>query len=129
LKNAWIKKGTPLLEKLFRIVSFVDNFKNDYRQVVKLSTRIRRIANILEPSKRKTSASVEKRLADYLKEINETLTKEEDASFVDNLNRYSKGFWKGLFTVYDHPILPRTNNDHELFFRTIKRRHRRITGL
>lgn len=39
------------------------------------------------------------------------------------------GFWKGLFTVYDHPILPRTNNDHELFFRTIKRRHRLIKGL
>lgn len=129
MKSAWIKKGTPLLEKLFRIVGFVDNFKDDYHQVVRLSTRIRRIANILEPSKRKTSASVEKRLAEYLKEINKTLTKEADAAFVDNLNRYSNGFWKGLFTVYDHPILPRTNNDHELFFRTIKRRHRRITGL
>ncbi|MCM2534132.1 hypothetical protein NDK43_19405 [Neobacillus pocheonensis] len=43
--------------------------------------------------------------------------------------RYSNGFWKGLFACYDHPILPRTNNDHELFFRRIKRRHRRITGL
>lgn len=129
MKSAWIKKGTPLLEKLFRIVSIIDNYKSDYRQVVRFSIRIRRIANILEPSKRKTSASVEKRLLEYLKEINQTLTKEEDAAFVDNLNRYSKGFWKGLFTFYDNPILPRTNNDHELFFRTIKRRHRRITGL
>lgn len=42
---------------------------------------------------------------------------------------YSKGFWKGLFACYDHPLIPRTNNDLELFFREIKRDHRRITGL
>ncbi|MCM2532277.1 hypothetical protein NDK43_07600 [Neobacillus pocheonensis] len=129
LKSAWVKKGTPLLERLFRIVGIVDNYTNEYRQVFRLSTRIRRIANILEPSKNKTSESVEKRLSRYLKEIEQTLTKGEDFLIVDNLKRYSKGFWKGLFTCYDHPILPRTNNDHKLFFRTIKRRHRRITGL
>ncbi|WP_391202783.1 hypothetical protein [Psychrobacillus sp. L4] len=94
-----------------------------------MNTRIRRISKILEPSKRKTSNSVRSRLASYLKETEAKLTKEEDAEFVDNLRRYSNGFWKGLFACYDHPILPRTNNDHELFFRRIKRRHRRITGL
>lgn len=129
MKSAWVKKGTPLLEKLFRIVSIVDNYKDDYRQVVRLSTRIRRITNILEPSKHKTSASVEKRLAQYLKETEKKLNKDEDKEFVDNLKRYSKGFWKGLFTCYDHPVLPRTNNDLELFFRGIKVRHRRTTGL
>ncbi|WP_391209475.1 hypothetical protein [Psychrobacillus sp. L4] len=114
---------------MFRIVSNVDSFQKEYQQVVRLNTRIRRIATILEPSKRKTSDSVRNRLAFYLKEIERKLTKEEDEEFVDNLKRYSKGFWKGLFACYDYPILPRTNNDHELFFRRIKRRHRRITGL
>jgi hypothetical protein len=93
-----------------------------------MHSRIKRITNILEPSKRKTSKSVQTRLSSYLKEIEKKLTKDEDAEFVDNLMRYSNGFWKGLFACYDHPILPRTNNDHELFFRKIKRRHRRITG-
>lgn len=129
MKSAWVKKGTLLLEKLFRIVSIVDNYKNDYRQVVRLSTRIRRITNILEPSKHKTSASVEKRLSQYINETEQKLNKDEDQEFVKNLKSYSKGFWKGLFACYDHPILPRTNNDLELFFRGIKVRHRRITGL
>lgn len=96
---------------------------------MRLNTRIRRIATILEPSTRKTSNSVRNRFASYLKEIEKKLIKEEDAQFVDNLKRYSNGFWKGLFACYDYPILPRTNNDLELFFRRIKRRHRRITGL
>jgi hypothetical protein len=34
-----------------------------------------------------------------------------------------------MFTCYDHPFIPRTNNDWELFFDEIKRNHRRITGL
>lgn len=129
MKSALIKKGTLLLKKLFRIVSFVDNYKEDYQQVTRQFTRIRRITNILEPSKHKTSASVEKRLSQYINEIERVLNKKEDEDFVDNLKRYSKGFWKGLFTCYDHPILPRTNNDLELFFRGIKVKHRRITGL
>lgn len=129
MKIAWIKKGPLALERLFRIVSNVDNFRKDYQQTVRLHTRIRRIANILEPSERKSSESVERRLCSYLNETKEKLNKEEDAEFVDNLLRYSNGFWNGLFACYDHPILPRTNNDLELFFRRIKRRHRRITGL
>lgn len=52
-----------------------------------------------------------------------------DAEMVKNIKSYTKGFWKGLFTFYDHPIVPRTNNDHERFFRQTKTRHRRTTGL
>ena len=42
---------------------------------------------------------------------------------------YTRGFRKGLFTCYDHPHVPRTNNEHERFFRQTKTRHRRMTGL
>ena len=48
---------------------------------------------------------------------------------VDNVTRYSRGFWKGLFTCYDHYYIPRTNNDLEPFFHQTKAYHRRITGL
>lgn len=82
----------------------------------------------MEPSENKTSAWVENRLKQHLLQIEKDLNKDEDHAFVDNLLRYSKGFWKGLFTFYDHPQLPRTNNDLELFFRRSKVRHRRITG-
>jgi hypothetical protein len=58
-----------------------------------------------------------------------TYTKEADQIMISNLKSYTKGFWKGLFTCYDHPHVPRTNNDHERFFRKTKTRHRRMTGL
>ncbi|MBP1988693.1 hypothetical protein [Paenibacillus eucommiae] len=61
--------------------------------------------------------------------VKETYTQESDAPMVDNLFRYSKGFWKGLFICYDHYYVPRTNNDLEQFFRQTKACHRRITGL
>ncbi|MGW9570570.1 hypothetical protein [Paenibacillus terrae] len=48
---------------------------------------------------------------------------------VENFERYTTGFWNGLFACYDTPYLPRTNNDHERFFRRTKIRHRRMTGL
>ncbi|WP_144463771.1 hypothetical protein [Siminovitchia fortis] len=82
----------------------------------------------MEPSENKTSSWVESRLKKYLSQIEKDLNREDDLAFVDNLMRYSKGFWKGLFTFYDFPLLPRTNNDLELFFRRTKVRHRRITG-
>jgi hypothetical protein len=58
-----------------------------------------------------------------------TYTETDDAPMVDNVLRYTKGFWNGLFTCYDENYLPRTNNDLEQFFRQTKANHRRITGL
>jgi CRP-like cAMP-binding protein len=61
--------------------------------------------------------------------VEQNYTEEQDQFMVQNLMKYTKGFWKGLFTCYDHPYIPRTNNDHERFFRQTKTRHRRMTGL
>jgi hypothetical protein len=68
-------------------------------------------------------------MAHVLEWLKKTYTKEDDATMVDNVTRYSRGFWKGLFTCYDHYYIPRTNNDLEQFFRQTKACHRRITGL
>jgi hypothetical protein len=97
LENAWIKRGTSLLKKLFRIVSKVEGYAREYRKVRRWHKRIVQIALILEPAKHKTSQSVEKRLSQYLRETEKKLNKEEDVPFIVNLMKYSKGFWKGLF--------------------------------
>ncbi|WP_235191869.1 hypothetical protein [Paenibacillus sp. FSL R7-277] len=62
-------------------------------------------------------------------ELKRTNTRKEDREMVENFERYSHGFWAGLFAYYDTSYLPRTNNDHERFFRQTKTRHRRMTGL
>jgi len=97
LKNAWIKKGTPLLEKLFRIVRNVDNYKEDYQLVKRWDTRFKRIATIMEPSENKTSFWVENRLKQYLNQMEKELNRKEDQPFVENLLKYSKGFLERTF--------------------------------
>lgn len=57
-----------------------------------------------------------------------TLPLHHVTDILTNFVSYTKGFWKGMFTCYDYPHVPRTNNDHERFFRQTKTRHRRMTG-
>jgi hypothetical protein len=77
----------------------------------------------------KTSEIAEWELFQVLTWLQTTFTEENDAAMVNNVTHYSHGFWKGLFTCYDHYYIPRTNNDLEQFFRQTKACHRRITGL
>lgn len=37
-------------------------------------------------------------------------------------------FWPGLFHCYDQPLVPRTNNEMEIFYNQLKRQRRRNTG-
>lgn len=87
------------------------------------------IAAALEQGEDKTSETVEWEMTQLLAWLRQTYTHEEDAPMVANVLNYSRGFWKGLFTCYDHYYVPRTNNDLEQFFRRMKACHRRITGL
>lgn len=89
---------------------------------------IERIVIALEPAQQKTSSSVRKEMTQILKWLQVTYDRETDTSMIKNVESYTKGFWKGLFTCYDHAYIPRTNNDHERFFRQTKTRHRRMTG-
>lgn len=77
----------------------------------------------------KTSESVRWYMNLLLDWLKQTYTEADDAPMVENILRYTKGFWNGLFTCYDEYYLPRTNNDLEQFFRQTKSGHRRITGL
>lgn len=90
---------------------------------------LEQIAGLLEPDADKTSETVRWEMNALLEWMKQTYTKPDDAPMVDNLLRYTKGFWNGLFTCYDEYHLPRTNNDLEQFFRQTKANHRRITGL
>jgi len=89
---------------------------------------IHRIVKALEPSEHKTSHSVREEMTRILDWLRTTYARDVDSPMVKNIESYTKGFWKGLFSCYDHSYLPRTNNDHERFFRQTKTRHRRMTG-
>lgn len=118
-----------MFKGLFRIFCKIDSFQSHYDDVKRWFEPIHRIAQILEPAEKKTSEAVRDEMTQLLQWVEQTYTEEKDQPMVKNLKSYTKGFWKGLFTCYDHPHVPRTNNDHERFFRRTKTRHRRMTGL
>jgi hypothetical protein len=77
---------------------------------------ISHIAAALEPDDDKTSETAEWEMTQVLNWLKQTYTEENDAAMINNVTNYSRGFWKGLFTCYDHYYIPRTNNDLEPFF-------------
>jgi hypothetical protein len=128
LKDAWLKKGPLLLEKVIRIFSKLNEFQPAYEAVKRWQLPIQHAAQLMEPCDDQTSESVRFEMEHLLKWMEQTYTKTGDDVMVNNFRSYTKGFWKGLFTYYDAPHVPRTNNDHERFFRQTKTRHRRMTG-
>jgi hypothetical protein len=47
---------------------------------------------------------------------------------LEHFLKVTRSFWPGLFQCYDHPELPRTNNDLEQLFGSYRRHQRRVTG-
>jgi hypothetical protein len=127
--DAWIKKGTSLLKNVVRIFNKLNEFQQAYEEVKRWALPLHHVADILNPDADKSSDSVRFHLQHLLQWVEQAYTEQQDKPMVANLMSYTKGFWKGLFTCYDHPHVPRTNNDHERFFRRTKTRHRRMTGL
>ena len=85
-----------------------------YEAVSRWSLSLSYIAAALEPEADKTSEIAEWELKQVLDWLQQTYTEDSDAAMVENVIRYSRGFWKGLFTCYDDFYIPRTNNDLEL---------------
>lgn len=52
----------------------------------------------------------------------------EDQQVAEHIHQSFSSFWWGLFTCYDVPGLPRTNNELERFIRQIRMGHRRVSG-
>ncbi|HID61730.1 MAG TPA: hypothetical protein EYP49_03140 [Anaerolineae bacterium] len=75
------------------------------------------------------SASVAQQLNDYLDGLatSEDLS-EPSQAFLQHIQGVTERYTPGLFHCYDIEGLPRTNNDLESDFRSLKRRERRVTG-
>ena len=99
------------------------------KEIKRWSLPLQYVADILNPTEDQSRDTVRFHMQCLLYWVYLTYSNESDQLMVSNLKSYTKGFWKGLFTCYDHLHVPRTNNDHERFFRKTKTRHRRMTGL
>jgi hypothetical protein len=75
------------------------------------------------------SQQVATKLDTYLRQLEaQTDLPEQMAAWRDHLILILRRLWPGLFHCYDQPLLPRTNNDLEVFLGSLKRGRRRNTG-
>jgi hypothetical protein len=91
---------------------------------------LREIAHILDSEA--SAAQVERTLRRYLqskvKNAPERGRGAPRGDFIREVNEIAKRFWPGLFHCYDIDGLPRTNNDMERMFGSVKRFDRKATG-
>jgi hypothetical protein len=91
---------------------------------------IRMTAQILGV-KESTSKKVQRRLKKVRKLMEHHLKKARSSLkkvALQHMLKTQKYFGKKILTCYDHPELPRTNNQQELVLRDARRYERRITG-
>jgi hypothetical protein len=117
-----------LLKRLNRIFSKIGDFQQTYEAVCRWQAVVSHVAKILDPALDQTNETVRFHMEHLLKWMQQSYISPGDELLVNNVLAYTKGFWDGLFTCYDAPHVPRTNNDHERFFRQTKTKHRRMTG-
>lgn len=89
------------------------------------------LEHLLDPEREppKSCASVRQAVADYLSDLITRSTHDaEDQLVAEHIYQSFRSFGWGLFTGYDVPGLPRTNNELERFIRQIRMGHRRVTG-
>jgi hypothetical protein len=89
------------------------------------------LEHLLDPERDppKSSASVRQAVEHYLIDLTTRSTHDaEDQRVAEHIHQVFRSFWWGLFTCYDVPGLPRTNNELERFIRQIKMGQRRVSG-
>lgn len=91
------------------------------------------LARLLDPERarryHRTTREVKRRVNQFLHRLQRKTRKDSaDAVVVAHIEKTVRNRWWGLFTCFRVPQLPATNNVHELFFKHLKQRQRRVTG-
>lgn len=90
---------------------------------------VHQAAHLLEPE---AAAAVEERRRRY-RLLLATMSRERASvgalePTIAHFLKVTKSYWRGLFQCYEYPELPRTNNDLEQVFGSVRHHERRATG-
>jgi len=90
---------------------------------------VHKAAHILNNDDGLNGAGVQRRLQGLLGAMSRHQTHAGDLSdAIAHFVKVTRSYWPGLFHCYDVPELPRTNNDLEGYFGTLRYNERRATG-
>jgi hypothetical protein len=117
------------LEKLLNVLSTLEEMKPQYRRVNRLYKLIFRANRILNQDA--SAEKVETAMFVYFDDLMELFAHSKmrvERAAVENILRYTAGYWAGLFHSYDCKDIPRTNNELEVYNRSLKTSYRKTTG-
>lgn len=109
-----------------KITRRIHEFSEIYKKVKEGYSLIWKIAKIL--SRDGNSKKIAQTLGGFLGYLSKLTHSEQIGEVAKHIIKWTHIFWKGLFTCYDNPILPKTNNDLEQRINRTKRTPRKISG-
>jgi hypothetical protein len=90
---------------------------------------VHRAAHLLTNAEQQSAQEVRQHYQSLLDEMRqETDASEQFQKMLTTFLKVTESYWAGLFSCYDVPDLPRTNNDLEHTFGSVRYHERRSTG-
>lgn len=125
LGNALTQRASAKLQRLRTILDIITMYTQDYARLVVAWSWIHCLAHLLNQGMTRAEAEAQfQHYATSLPSTADPLLYEIAA----HIQKVSLAFAPKLFAYYDQPLLPKTNNDLELFIGQLKKDQRRITG-
>lgn len=116
------------LERLLKVLCIVDELKTRVRRISRLYKLIFEASKILGQIDVKAE-KVQIDMQTYIDRLrNLRFRRIDEKAAVLNILKFTASYWEGLFFHYDQVEIPRTNNDLEVFNRSLKAAHRKTTG-
>src|SRR5262245_28928528 len=120
LERAISSRASVKLQRLRTLLQFVSQMTKEYMRLVIAWSWIHNLAHLLDQGSH-TRAEAEAQLADYVA----TLPRNRDTmlnEIVSHIKKLTSAFLPKLFAFHDQPLLPKTNNDLELFIGPVEER-------
>lgn len=119
-------RPSALLRKLSRMLSVLHQFQKEFERLVLLFSWIHHIAHLLNAGT--TDEDAQSQLLTFVHGLRQSCPHEDLLNVVAYMEKITEAFTPYLFEYIKQPLLPRTNNDLELFIGRIKKSRRHITG-
>jgi hypothetical protein len=126
VERVMVAHPSALLKRLSRMLAVLHLFPREFAQLVSLFSWIHQIAHLLEA---KTSCEqAQSQLLTCVNDLQHSCPHAELLDLVTYVQKITVAFTPHLFEYVKHPLLPRTNNDLELFIGRLKKSRRHVTG-
>jgi hypothetical protein len=126
LERAIEARGSKLLERVLRILTVLGSFTDEFERVTRAYAWIWEIAHTLEVEGVRAQTA-QRRLERYVDGL-EAGQDTELGEWLAHIQKLTHSFAGRLFTYVGQPLLPKTNNELELFIGRLKKARRQATG-